>query len=66
MTQSKVLELKVGSVVRLRSGGHAMTVGKIDGDVGENVQTLAWVTCQWHTESGLGQIGTFPIEALTE
>lgn len=61
-----ILQPKTGDVVYLRSGGLAMTVAKIDGDVGEGSQTLAWITCQWHTTQGILMIGHFPIESLRD
>lgn len=44
-----------GAVVRLRSGGPAMTVRQIGGDV---------VVCCWHTESGSVEVCNFSAREL--
>ncbi len=48
-------ELKIGDVVKLKSGGPSMTV--------ENPNWTGKVRCQWFQDGKL-QIGVFPKEAL--
>ena len=60
-----MLQLTTGNVVKLNSGGLPMTVAKVDANVDPGGQTMAWITCQWHTDHGYLMIGNFPIESLT-
>ncbi len=46
--------LKVGNLVRLKSGGPLLTVTAVDGDT---------VTCQWFDDKKLG-VATFPKDTL--
>jgi uncharacterized protein YodC (DUF2158 family) len=45
------MQLKIGDVVRLKSGDPKMTVIEVDG---------GWVTCVWFGLDGKRETGTFP------
>jgi uncharacterized protein YodC (DUF2158 family) len=52
--------LKVGELVRLRSGGPAMTVGKVE--IGGEGETTVYAS--WHDKHGVVQSTMFPVEML--
>ncbi|MEJ5020628.1 DUF2158 domain-containing protein [Ochrobactrum vermis] len=58
-------EIKVGSVVQLKSGGPRMTVNGIDHAMGEDDRLSAW--CDWFVEergSLQQKNGVFPLTSL--
>ena len=54
-------EIKVGSIVRLKSGGPSMTVTKVGSPLYSSQPTV-W--CSWFDEKGLKQESTFPPDAV--
>lgn len=53
-------QFQVGDVVRLKSGGPAMTVTT----VGNNMADVMSVWCVWFDQKAAQQNGTFPVGAV--
>ena len=51
-------QVKVGDVIRLKSGGHKMVVSSVSEDG-------KYIKCVWHTDTGAPAEHVFPAEVLT-
>lgn len=53
-------EIKIGDVIRLKSGGPRMTVSEVDEDSGGTMS----VWCEWFDEKNVAQRGTFSLTSV--
>lgn len=58
------MELHVGDVVRLKSGGPEMTVIEHPLKIAHGENVASYAICQWFDEDGKKSQGTFIVESL--
>ena len=62
--QNQIMEIKIGDVVRLKSGGHSMTVSAYPFKTIDGMEHFDKVECQWFNEDGLLKHYVYSVEEL--